>query len=386
MKKNLLITGLCILCFMILSLLNSAFSQNTGIGTTTPAFKLDVKNGSINTDSAYRIGGEKVLSVNVNLQNTFIGIGADSSITTGYLNTAVGYKTLYSNTTGYRNTANGSEALYFISDGGENTAVGYQAMLSSISAYYNTVIGAYALKSNTTGSYNTANGNFALYENTTGSNNTANGYNTLNSNTTGSGNTAIGNGALFANTTGANNTAVGQIANVLSGALNNATAIGYQANADASNKVRIGNTLVTSIGGQVGWTTFSDGRYKQNVQEDVPGISFINKLHPVTYTVDIENLDKNYYKINPEKSMAVNTPCRHTGFIAQEVESSAASHGFAFSGVDKPQNPGGLYGLRYAEFVVPLVKAVQEQQQIIEKQQKQIDELKKRLEAVEKKN
>jgi hypothetical protein len=31
-----------------------------------------------------------------------------------------------------------------------------------------------------------------------------------------------------------------------------------------------------------------------------------------------------------------------------------------FSGVDKPQNKYSLYGLRYAEFVVPLVKAVQE--------------------------
>jgi cell division protein FtsB len=28
--------------------------------------------------------------------------------------------------------------------------------------------------------------------------------------------------------------------------------------------------------------------------------------------------------------------------------------------VDKPQNEGGVYGLRYAEFTVPLVKAVQE--------------------------
>jgi predicted RNase H-like nuclease (RuvC/YqgF family) len=32
-----------------------------------------------------------------------------------------------------------------------------------------------------------------------------------------------------------------------------------------------------------------------------------------------------------------------------------------------------VYGLRYAEFVVPLVKAVQEQQQIIETQTKKIE-------------
>ena len=49
---------------------------------------------------------------------------------------------------------------------------------------------------------------------------------------------------------------------------------------------------------------------------------------------------------------------------------------YDFSGVDKPQDESGLYGLRYAEFVVPLVKAVQELS-------KENDELKKRLEKIE---
>ena len=66
-----------------------------------------------------------------------------------------------------------------------------------------------------------------------------------------------------------------------------------------------------------------------------------------------------------------------TGFIAQEVEQAAQSLGYEFSGVDAPKNENDYYGLRYAEFVVPLVKAVQEQQKIIEKQQKEIEELKR---------
>ncbi len=33
---------------------------------------------------------------------------------------------------------------------------------------------------------------------------------------------------------------------------------------------------------------------------------------------------------------------------------------YDFSGVDAPKNQNDLYGLRYDEFVVPLVKAVQE--------------------------
>jgi hypothetical protein len=67
-----------------------------------------------------------------------------------------------------------------------------------------------------------------------------------------------------------------------------------------------------------------------------------------------------------------------TGFIAQEVEAAAKEAGFDFSGVDNPARADGIYGLRYAEFVVPLVKAVQEQQQIINDLQKRIAELEKK--------
>ena len=76
---------------------------------------------------------------------------------------------------------------------------------------------------------------------------------------------------------------------------------------------------------------------------------------------------------------------RMTGFIAQEVEQASNDCGYDFSGVEKPQTADGLYGLRYSEFVVPLVKAVQEQQTIIENQNKKIDELIKRIEALEQK-
>ncbi|HEV8538733.1 MAG TPA: hypothetical protein VGR15_07395, partial [Bacteroidota bacterium] len=39
---------------------------------------------------------------------------------------------------------------------------------------------------------------------------------------------------------------------------------------------------------------------------------------------------------------------------------AAKELGYDFSGVDAPKNEKDFYGLRYAEFVVPLVKAVQE--------------------------
>lgn len=65
------------------------------------------------------------------------------------------------------------------------------------------------------------------------------------------------------------------------------------------------------------------------------------------------------------------------GFLAQDVEALADSLNFDFHGLDKPENPEGIYGLRYAEFVPSLVKAIQEQQ-------KHIDQLLQRIETLEK--
>jgi hypothetical protein len=97
---------------------------------------------------------------------------------------------------------------------------------------------------------------------------------------------------------------------------------------------------------------------------------------------------------------------KFSGFIAQEVEQAAIEVGYDFSGVKIPSHDNELYGLTYSEFVVPLVKATQEQQLIIEEQkqinkeqedkiknqeiiiqqqQQQINEILKRLEEIENK-
>ena len=74
---------------------------------------------------------------------------------------------------------------------------------------------------------------------------------------------------------------------------------------------------------------------------------------------------------------------RRSGFIAQEVEKVAKEIGYDFDGIHKPENDHDNYALAYSQFVVPLVKAVQEQQVEIEKQeainkdlQQQVSELK----------
>jgi hypothetical protein len=363
------------------------FSNTTGSDNTANGFDALDSNTTGNGNTA---NGFFALSSNTTgSDNTANGIDALADNTTGDNNAANGFQALIQNTTGSYNTANGYDALYDNTTGNYNTANGFEALLSNTTGNENTANGDEALYYNTTGGYNTANGYLALFANSTGNENTAIGEYALFFNSTGNENTAIGEYALNSNTTGSENTALGDYADVpFQSDLINATAIGNGALVDASNKVRIGNTFVSSIGGQVGWTTFSDGRYKKNIKEDVQGLKFINLLKPITYTVDINGLnshynnlrkhDSTYDKTNAQMQPSADAASKiiYNGFIAQDVEKAAQSISYNFSGVDKPQNKDGLYGLRYADFVVPLVKSVQELSKLNDDKNIAIDSLK----------
>ena len=285
--------------------------------------------------------------------------------TTGFYNTANGVYSIYSNTTGDYNTGIGYNSLYFNTTGGYNTANGSYSLHYNASGYENTANGSFSLRYNTTGFQNTSTGSYSLYSNTTGYYNTANGY-----------------GALYSNTTGIWNTAVGRNAYYL-GNYSNSTAIGDSASITANDQVRLGDNWVNSIGGFANWTNVSDKRFKKDIQANVPGLNFIKKLKPVTYHLDmdaIENLLKTPDSLRKKNNETFKKDkILQTGFIAQEVEAAAKEIGFDFSGVDAPKNENDFYGLRYAEFVVPLVKAVQELS-------KENEELKKELDAEKNRN
>jgi hypothetical protein len=346
--------------------------------------------------------------------------GADALVlnTVGNSNTAIGTDALYSNIAGSEATAVGFGAMYNTNNtsspfDNENVALGYLALFGSTdpsanTGFYNTALGTETLYNNSTGMDNTATGCRALSLNSTGNYNTANGSYAMASANVGSHNTAVGTHALSICSTADGNTAVGSLAGAhtdlglntcigysagdvnfyLKGTFlgawtcpaldgfSNCMALGYYAMVTASNRVVIGNTYVTSIGGYAGWTNFSDGRFKKNVSENVPGLSFIKLLRPVVYTLDVTSLNaqlnKNRKPTTEEREarpmptaddfagIAAKEKILYTGFVAQEVEAAAKSIGYDFSGVDAPQHENDYYGLRYAEFVVPLVKAVQE--------------------------
>ncbi len=143
--------------------------------------------------------------------------------------------------------------------------------------------------------------------------------------------------------------------------------------------MRLGNVPVSTIGGYANWTNVSDRRFKNNVKENIVGLDFILKLRPVSYNLDMDaiaSLIGTPDSLRLSESEALKAAEIQTGFVAQEVEQAAQETGFTFHGVDAPKNENDYYGLRYAEFIVPLVKAMQEQQLTINKQQQEIEELK----------
>lgn len=150
------------------------------------------------------------------------------------------------------------------------------------------------------------------------------------------------------------------------------------------DEIKIGNIYATNPSVPTTWSAASDKRFKRNITETVPGLNFINKLKPIQYNWDIKAQEDflNYPdSLRIEKSRLAKEKILYTGFLAQDVETAARELNFDFSGVDKPKDESkGMYGLRYSEFVVPLVKAVQEQQVMIDEQKKIIDDQRKELE------
>jgi hypothetical protein len=215
-----------------------------------------------------------------------------------------------------------------------------------------------------------------MLNNTSGYRNTVAGDSVLLINTTGYNNVALGYLSMFDNTTGNNNTAVGVQSSVGANAVNSG-AFGFQSAATGSNTIHLGNASVLNIKGQVNFAAISDGRFKRDIQENVQGLPFILGLRPVTYHYDIQSIHRYIRPIDNTSAdvSAGQEQVVYSGFIAQEVEALSKYLDYSFSGVVPPQSENDTYAIRYAEFVVPLVKAVQEQQVIIEQQRVSIQTL-----------
>lgn len=354
---------------------------------------------------------------NTSTTATLIGFEAGKSITTALGNTYVGYKAGMLNTNGPYNTGIGHLALSNSTSGFYNTALGYAAGENNTTGNYNISIGPYAGRMNLSAIYNICIGTNAGYTNT-GSNgnvfvgidagrfltsstepNVCIGYYagrtmTVASNnvlagklagfdiTSGSGNLCLGNEAGDNITIGNNNVSLGYLTSHSLSILNNSITLGYATSVAISNKIRLGNSSITVIEGQVGYSFPSDGRFKEQVQEDVLGLDFILRLRPVSYQFNRKKYSQHIGEKLTEADYAQLDSIsqnRSIGFIAQEVEQAVRETNATFDGLHQPENGNDTYSISYETFVVPLVKAVQEQQVVILQMQEKINQLQQQL-------
>jgi len=362
--------------------------------------------------------------------NIFIGLNSGLS-TSGTNNVFLGNQSGYAHTTGSDNVFLGTDAGYFcygsknvligyeagkgtvLNTGASNVCVGEGAGKSINGAIHNVYIGRLSGNLNSTGTGNVYLGS-ASGKNNTGSNNTFLGYFTGINNASGSGNTLVGYCAGPSST----NSLTGNVC------------IGYYAGGQetGSNRLYIDNSNTTSpliygqfdnnrVGindgaptanlhvkqsgtGEEGFAIENDGDtdyWSWEIGDNDLNLYFngatvgywddatgsYNATSDKRLKKDIELVSKkileNVMKLQPvtyRLEQAEGSSQKAVGFIAQDVEE-------LFPEIVRKREDGFL-SLNYTDFGILSIKAIQEQQEIIEDLQKENEELKTRIERLEK--
>lgn len=409
-----------------LALRNNTASFNTGFGTLALyTNNIGIRNTGFGCSALY--------FTNAN-DNSALGYEALNQNFSGSWNVAIGSNAMRQNFSGSMNVASGDSSLMFNITGNSNVAIGKNALYSNQTGNYNTVIGMDAGRANITGSYLTMLGYASNAITTNLTNAAAIGANakvgmsnaiSIGDSTLG---TTVGIGTAYPNKAGlVVNTTVGGNVHAMFGSNTTGMALesnwpglgfnsyftggvrryignGYAGNINidqtngtfyffingtgtAASAVSInkgfafingagtGGALVPvfdnvyTLGSTVNrWVSVhavngtiqtSDAREKKNIAPLGYGLKQIMQLKPVSYQW------KN--KSAGEQVML--------GLLAQDVKKILP---------EVIVENGGIYGMRSTDIIPVLVKAVQEQQQVIDRQQKLLEEMMKRLEQLEK--
>ena len=374
---------------------NSLFGRNSGLQNTTgnanSFFGSDAgrSNTTGNTNSFFgSFAGRWNTS---GFQNSFFGGNAGFINTTGSNNSFFGHNAGQQNIEGNSNSFFGRDAGNGNTTGSDNSFFGSGAGSDNTTGRTNSFFGVVAGVKNTTGDFNAFFGRGAGFNNLDGNENTfvgANsgigntngqensflGYNSGGINTTGNGNVMLGFSAGNTNTVGSNNTIIGKDADVSANNLSFGTAIGSGSVVSASNTIALGrtsgadrvriygrlaiNTLGAATATNLCINTLTDDvaacssslRYKTNIATFTTGLSFVNRLRPVTFN----------WKESSENDL---------GLIAEEVAEVEPL-------LVTRNKTGEIQGVKYDRISVVLLNAVKEQQTQIQEQQRQIAQLK----------
>ena len=389
-------------------------SQSVAIGRGA----LKVQNFTTATNTLnVAVGYSAGESVTSGTSNTLIGGQSGDALTGGARNVAVGAATLTNDTLGQYAIAIGYGALstqnFTTATNDYNIGIGYLAGENVTTGVQNVFIGGLAGDALTDADSNVAIGMEALTADTLGSRSTAVGYNTLATQNfttaTFSYNTAVGYTAGTAVTTGLRNTLLGSFAghgistgfeNVLVGYAagdvlttgNNNVMVGISVDPSSnsvSNSIALGsgfvvdgndfsfgkasNVVTNDFNADANWSRSSDLRLKKNVVDQTLGLSFINDLRTVKYNwkangeLDASDAQLAHLREEDENGDIINhmdTEVTMHNFIAQEVKAALDTAGVSDFGGWK-EDRYGVQQVSREMFVIPLVKAVQEQSALI---------------------
>ena len=255
------------------------------------------------------IGKGVFTSLTSGTKNVVIGANAGDAMTTSFEGVCIGYNAGTSLAGGERNVAIGKDALDTQSGAGGATAVGYQALQGANNSYA-TAIGFEAGKSGY------------------GSNSTYVGYQAY-----GSGN---------------QHEIVISVGNPVG------------AGADTISIGKNGNRIYANFSSSATWTQSSDERMKKNITDDTLGLSFINRLRPVTFNFRKSSeypQDFIYYDETDKNSK--DDTITHHGLIAQEVKAAMdAENNTSFKGYELAND--GVHSVSEGNFIYPMIKAIKE--------------------------
>lgn len=226
------------------------------------------------------------------------------------------------------NVAIGSYALMGVG-GRRNVAIGNSAMRKATLAYENVAIG---------------NGSMINFTNSFLFGNTAIGDSSMVSMTAAKQNTSLGYLSGKGITTGNQNTIIGTNVTVNTPTATNLTIIASNYTGGGSNKVILGNTSVSSIGGYAAFSNYSDKRLKTDILTDKTlGLDFVMGLKTATYR----------YKEDSNELL-------RNGLIAQDLEKLCQELGVTFDGLNIDDDLIQTRSIAYDKLVIPLINAHQE--------------------------
>jgi hypothetical protein len=370
---------------------NATADSSVAVG----AFSLTaLTTGDNNTAIGYKTG----LAVTTGVGNSITGANAGLALSSGNYNTAVGLQALSTETVGAASTAIGAGALQRQilgnTNDSNNVGVGYVAgtkvttgtnnVLLGRAAYNvttgndNIAIGTNSLSTESTGQRGIAIGTNALAtQNFTGGQTTYNvaiGYNAGQSITTGETNTLIGGLCCDSMQTNEEMTAVGyNLAATSQTGRAREIVIGSNGTGGGSNTARFitsgGSATLNIDGSDTSWAAASDSRLKKEVANSTVGLEFIKDLRPVTFKWNAKNAIANSL---PQYDADSSDPVygegkAHHGFIAQEVKTVIDAHSDVVNGHNIwVEDPNGTQQVAPSALVPMLVKAIQEQNALIE--------------------